>query len=168
MAHEGLDALFNTAPIEDETPIEGEMVPASSEVAKVQTVPDVPTPSATDSPVIKHNEDLQDDVDYARNQIKSLIDQSRRALQGALELAEAGEKPSAYQVVGELIQATVAANKELINIHKTKKDAEKPVAGGSTTTAAGDVTIEKAVFIGRASDLLRELKKTKKAINDGA
>jgi hypothetical protein len=113
-----------------------------------------------------HNKALQDDVDYAREQIKDLIDTGRIAIQGALELAESSDKSRDYEVVGGLITAVTTANKELITIHKIKKDAEKEVAAGGAAPA-GTVNIDKAVFVGRASDLLRELNAVKKGMTDG-
>lgn len=178
--HDTLDSMFGTTPEEPKNVIEqaaellqGELIAEADAIsvpAQVDTA--VPAQVLPALPAVEdpHNRELQSDVDYAREQIKDLIDQSRLAIQGAMELAEAGDNPGAFRVVGELIHAATAANKELVNIHKIKKDAEKPIAGSGsqTDTGGGPVNIDKAVFIGRASDFLRELKKAKKALSDGA
>ena len=54
-----------------------------------------------------------------------------------------------------MLTAIVYANKELLVLHKTKEDTRKSREGAES---ASGVTIEKAVFVGRASDLLRELR----------
>jgi hypothetical protein len=122
----------------------------------------VVTGTAPVVPVDPHTEDLNNDVDYARKQLKSLIDDARSAINGALELATAGSEARPYEVVATLIQSAVQANKELIVVHETRKktlktDKEAQKVDGGTT-----INIDKAVFAGRASDLLRELHEVKK------
>lgn len=120
-------------------------------------------------------EQLDDDIDHVREQIKQIIDDGRSALNGIMELAAAGDEPRAYEVIAELMTATVNANRELINIHEVRKKAKKADAEaaaakakaglGTTTlspTSGAPINIDKAVFVGRASDLLRELQQLKK------
>jgi hypothetical protein len=58
-----------------------------------------------------------------------------------------------------MITAIVQANKELINIHKTRKDTvATPNAPLLPTDGGSSVNIDKAVFVGKASDLLREIR----------
>jgi hypothetical protein len=105
-----------------------------------------------------HAEDLNADISYAREQIKNVIDDGRVALNGIMELAACGDEARAYEVIAELMTAVVAANKELILIHKVRKetlktDKEAKQVGGTLSP----ITIDKAVFVGRASEILREL-----------
>jgi hypothetical protein len=139
--------------------------------AEVIDVPDVVSPSGpakvTPPPVDPHTADLNDDVAFARQQIQELVKDGRSAINGAMELATAGSEARPYEVVGGLITATVTAAKELVNLHKIRKDTiksdkEATAAENSGAMSSPTIHIDKAVFAGRASDLLRELQQVKK------
>ena len=68
-----------------------------------------------------------------------------------VEIAKQSEHPRAFEVVGQLIKSGLDANKELMGLHKTKKELsiEK---GGHTTT------VNNAVFVGSTADLQKLLK----------
>ena len=100
-------------------------------------------------------EAFDEDFGYARSVVRDSIDQAREAAVGAIELAQSGDSARAYEVVAGMLTAIVNANKELLVLHKTKEDTRKSREGDASTSG---VTIEKAVFVGRASDLLRELR----------
>ena len=100
-------------------------------------------------------EAFEEDFGYARSVVRDSIDQAREAAVGAIELAQSGDSARAYEVVAGMLTAIVNANKELLVLHKTKEDTRKTREGPES---ASGVTIEKAVFVGRASDLLRELR----------
>ena len=100
-------------------------------------------------------EAFDEDFGYARSVVRDSIDQAREAAVGAIELAQSGDSARAYEVVAGMLTAIVNANKELLVLHKTKEDTRKTREGAES---ASGVTIEKAVFVGRASDLLRELR----------
>jgi hypothetical protein len=134
----------------------------TAEILPVESpLPLPPAIIVTPVPPDPHLKDLNDDVEFAREQIKLLIDDGRSAMNGALELAANDDKPRAYEVVATLLTAVVQANKELILLHKTRKETLK--ADKDTKTGPPvSVEIDKAVFFGRASDLLRELQAVKK------
>ena len=96
------------------------------------------------------------DFNYARKVVRESIDQAREAAVSAIELAQTGDSSRAYEVVASMLTAIVNANKELLLLHKTKEDTQAKSREG--TTSSTGVTIEKAVFVGRASDLIRELR----------
>ena len=68
-----------------------------------------------------------------------------------LEIAKQSEHPRAFEVVGQLIKSGLDANKELMTLHKTKK--ELSIERGSHTT-----TVNNAVFVGSTADLQKLLK----------
>ena len=130
-------------------------LPGPEPVLNVAIVPDV------------QEKELETDMDYARTNMKDLIDQGKAALTGALELAEHGDTPRAYEVVGGMITAIIQANKELILLHKTRKETQKldkEVKGSEATPT--EIRINKAVFVGRAQDLLRSLNEIEKATKE--
>lgn len=157
-----LDEILQLAP-DDKNIVEQAVEIIQAEVISEPLVPTTPyAPSVL--PTDPHAIDLDDDVAFARQQIKDLIDDGRSAMNGALELAASGDTPRAYEVVAVLLTAVVQANKELIILHKTRKETLKAERDAKNVGQGGPtpVNIDKAVFIGRASDLLRELQNVKK------
>jgi len=94
-----------------------------------------------------------DDIDYnyARENYYNLIERNHDAVEEMLEIAKQSEHPRAFEVVGQLIKSGLDANKELMALHKTKKELsiEK---GGSTTN------VNNAVFVGSTAELQKLLK----------
>lgn len=104
-------------------------------------------------------EKLDADFESARTNIQQMTKDVTEAAKSAILLAQSGDSPRAYEVVATMLTAIVNANKELVALHKTKQEAAPQKTESSE---AGGVTIEKAVFVGRASDLLRELRQLQK------
>ena len=106
------------------------------------------------------DEKLDTDFEFARDKMRDLIKKGQEAVDSAIMLAQSGDSPRAYEVVGGMITAIIQANKELIQIHKTKRDTQD--TGNAPLLpregSGSGVNIERAVFIGKASDLLREIR----------
>lgn len=157
-----LDGIFAIDPGTDAA----EEVIVDQGVAVVESsVAVAPAAPATALPT-KEERQLEEDFDRARSTTAQTIELVRTAMDAAAQLAESGDNPIAYQVLGGMLTAIVQANKELLNLHSSRekvtrernqrtKPAEAPTAG--------QVNIEKAVFVGHASDLLRELQQMQKA-----
>ena len=113
--------------------------------------------------------DLNADVEKARSTISDSIALVNEAFKSAILLAQSGDEARPYEVVATMLTAIVNANKELVALHQSKEDTtstHRARVSGSSSGRGKGVTIEKAVFVGRASDLLRELKAAKTAIED--
>ena len=111
----------------------------------------------------ENSQRLEDDFEFARTKIRDLVEKGKDALESAIILAQAGDSPRAYEVVGKMLENIVQANKELVGLHKTHRDASVPLDSSPSSSEGGNnVVIDKAVFVGRASDLLREIKSLKK------
>jgi hypothetical protein len=153
-----LDAILEIDPATKDSPTLDLDLPTNSAlVAPAANGTVVPVKADPVEPVTTH-EEYDQDFEHSRQNIKELVELGKRAAEEALELAESGDSPRAYEVVGNLIGQIVAASKQLVDIHKVKKDTLKE----TDTTKVGTVNnIDKAVFVGRASDLLRELKAMK-------
>ena len=108
---------------------------------------------------------LETDTEYGRESMRDMIAKGRTALDSAILLAQSGDAPRAYEVVATMITALIQANKELVTLHKLKKDAAPRTPEGSSVDGAS-VVIEKAVFVGRTQDLLREIREAAKASKD--
>ena len=116
----------------------------------------VPTAELKPEPTVRikpKTDGKDDDIDYnyARENYYNLIERNQDAIEEMLEIAKQSEHPRAFEVVGQLIKSGLDANKELMGLHKTKKELsiEK---GGSTTN------VNNAVFVGSTADLQKLLK----------
>ena len=108
-----------------------------------------PDPPARIIPKTGKDDDI--DYNYARENYYNLIERNQDAVEEMLEIAKQSEHPRAFEVVGQLIKSGLDANKELMTLHKTKK--ELSIERGSHTT-----TVNNAVFVGSTADLQKLLK----------
>lgn len=122
----------------------------------------VPTPEIKPEPparIIPKVDGKDDDIDYnyARENYYNLIERNQDAVEEMLEIAKQSEHPRAFEVVGQLIKSGLDANKELMALHKTKKEL-------SIEKSGGDVNVNNAVFVGSTAELQKLLKndRTKK------
>ena len=102
--------------------------------------------------VIPKTDGKDDDIDYnyARENYYNLIERNQDAVEEMLEIAKQSEHPRAFEVVGQLIKSGLDANKELMALHKTKK--ELSVEKGTQTL------VNNAVFVGSTAELQKLLK----------
>ena len=116
----------------------------------------VPTPELKPEPtstrILPKTEGKDDDIDYnyARENYYNLIERNQDAVEEMLEIAKQSEHPRAFEVVGQLIKSGLDANKELMALHKTKK--ELSVERGTQTL------VNNAVFVGSTAELQKLLK----------
>lgn len=143
---DNLNEVFDVAP---------ELV-ANTAITTTQAAPIVVAEVVDDKTAQKK---LDRDFEAARSNITQMTNDVTEAAKSAILLAQSGDSPRAYEVVATMLTAIVNANKELVNLHKIKQDA---APHGSSAADGGGVNIEKAVFVGRAADLLRELRALQK------
>jgi hypothetical protein len=97
--------------------------------------------------------EIDDDFNLARNNLRQLLNKSDNAIDNLLKVAEESEHPRAYEVAATLIKTMADLNKDLLDIRKKKNDllgrkeidTEKPF-------------IDKAVFVGSTTDLIKMIK----------
>ena len=114
----------------------------------------VPTPEMVPEPpariIPKTGKDDDIDYNYARENYYNLIERNQDAVEEMLEIAKQSEHPRAFEVVGQLIKSGLDANKELMALHKTKK--ELSIEKGPTQVT------NQAVFVGSTAELQKLLK----------
>jgi len=115
--------------------------------------------NSDNTPVVLETEKVPGDIeqDYAlsRRTFRDLIDKGNSAIEGITDLAKESESPRAYEVLATLIKTVADTTKDLYDLQKKTKDLtseEKKVADASVTN------IDKAVFVGSTSDLLKQIK----------
>ena len=105
----------------------------------------IPTVMRDVSPPAVVEED--DDFEYARRNMRDIIEEGKAVLAAAASLAQTSESPRAFEVVGQLISHMTSANKDLIDLEKKRKDIE-----GEASQAPVGTTVN-AVFVGSTADL---------------
>lgn len=104
---------------------------------------------------VEENNSVETDTDFARKNIRELIQKGGNAIDDLLQVAKHSESPRAYEVAANLIKNLSDLNKDLLEVQKRKKDlvADK----GSSK----DVNIDKAVFVGSTAELMKLIKSNK-------
>jgi hypothetical protein len=95
---------------------------------------------------------VEDDAEFARQNIRSLIQKGNVAIDNLLSVAHQSDHPRAYEVAANMLKSLTDMNKDLMEIQKRKKDLEP-----KQTTNTG-INVDKAVFIGSTKELIKALK----------
>lgn len=122
-------------------------------------------PINIEQPVVKSNEIIEittpnnvvdSDADYARTNIKELIDAGADAIKELAVVARDSQHPRAYEVMAGMLKNLTDMNKDLLEIQKRKQDLT-----GVKESSSKDVNIDKAVFVGSTAELMKLLKSEK-------
>ena len=103
----------------------------------------VPQPSTSD-----------DDYEYARNNLKGLIENGKSTLENIMYLAKEGESPRAYEVAGQLIKTLADTNKDLLDLAKKSKELKQDKQEEKSGTQ-----IQNALFVGSTAELQKLINK---------
>lgn len=99
---------------------------------------------------------VDDDAEFARNNIRNLIQQGTTAVDGILNVAKESEHPRAYEVAATLIKSLSDLNKDLMEIQKRKRDLAP-----QDFSKNQNISVDKAVFVGSFTDLVKSIKNNK-------
>ena len=106
--------------------------------------------------IVEVKSPVEDDAEFARTNIRDLISKGNSAIDNLLQVANASEHPRAYEVAAGLIKNLADLNKDLLEIQKRKRDSDPTQSKGNSTT-----NIDKAVFVGSTTELVKFLKNNK-------
>ena len=100
------------------------------------------------------------DADYqlSRRTFRDLINKGNVAMESLTDLAKESESPRAYEVLATMMKTIADTTKDLYDLQKKTKDLR-----GEKKTDGPSVTVEKAVFVGSPSDLLKKIKEEKQS-----
>ena len=96
---------------------------------------------------INKKDDPTADYEYTRGNLYSLIEKGQEAINGILELAQEGQQPRSYEVVGQLIKSVGDVSDKLIDLQQKMKDLNKEDEKSSPTT------VNNALFVGSTAEL---------------
>lgn len=126
-----------------------------SEIFDVEPMELIEAPKTQIVPVEKTDSTVTNDFEEARKNTKSLIQKADTALDNLLMVANQSEHPRAYEVAANLIKTLGDLNKDLLELQKRKMDLT------GEKKDAGKTVIDKAVFVGNTSELLKMIKEKK-------
>jgi hypothetical protein len=135
---DNLNQVFNLEPIE-----------------RIQPDSQLPLPAAPAA------EQRQSDFDLARDTLRTLIGKNEAVITDLVDLARNSEHPRAYEVVGQLIKAQSDIAKDLMGIHKQKKDIEGAVEQSQSIKTQNNI-----VFAGSTSDLMKMISSERAKVID--
>lgn len=133
---------------------------ALSEVFGIENLPEV-IPPKKEPEIINtpHEEnDIEADYNLSRRTFRSLIDKGNAAMENLTDLAKESESPRAYEVLATMMRTIADTTKDLYDLQKKTKDLKDNGKKDQT-----NVTVEKAVFVGSPSDLLKKIKEEQKS-----
>ena len=104
------------------------------------------------APVVISDSGADEDFSKAKDNIAKLIEKGEEAVNGILQLAKESEQPRAYEVASTLIKTMVEANKELLDVHKQKKELDKEEYSGPAKAVQNNT-----VFVGSTKELQQQL-----------
>jgi hypothetical protein len=96
------------------------------------------------------------DTEYARTNIRALIEKGNTAIDNILHVAKASEHPRAYEVAANFIKTMSDLNKDLLELQKARKTLEPKSLEGPK-----NINVDKAVFIGSTTELLKQIREMK-------
>ena len=112
-------------------------------------------PITIENEVVVIENALDDDAEYARVNIRALITKGNLAMDNLLHVAKESEHPRAYEVAANMLKNLADMNKDLMEIQKRKKDLLPH------ETKSNSMNIDKAVFVGSTTELVKFLKNNK-------
>lgn len=145
-----LDSLLE---IESETITADRVEEVTTSVVTVQEGELLPVPAAEEEPTSER--DLEYDYELSRETHRELLEQGKVALERLMEVANESQHPRAYEVAGQLLKNLSDMTDKLMILHEKKKKIE---TDGNSKKSAGNVNVDKAVFVGTTAELLKRVK----------
>lgn len=125
-----------------------------SEALNTEPIEINPVVEVLPTEVVPMNE-VDEDANFARSNIRTLITKGNQAMDQLLAVAKESEHPRAYEVAATLIKSLADMNKDLLDLQKKRKDLSPNVEGAKT------LNVDKAVFVGSTTELVKFLKNNK-------
>ena len=90
------------------------------------------------------NNEVEDDYDYARKNLRDLIDSGMGDLNTVMDIARQSESPRAFEVATNLMKTLTDTNKDLLELAKKRKDLTQEKETKNVTNA---------LFVGSTAEL---------------
>lgn len=127
--------------------------PVNEKISDALDIPYVENKLYPVAPVVeKQNDSIDDDFEYARDNLRHFIERGKEAMEDALYLAKDVESPRAFEVVGQLIKTLAETNKDLLELSKKVKEIKHKEEDKQPSH------VTNALFVGSTADLQKLLK----------
>lgn len=110
----------------------------------------IPIKDSKDSVIVSSKPTITTDFEYARGNLIAAIEKGQEALTDVVDIASQTQRASSFEAVSSLLNSVVAANKELLELSKKKKEIEKDDSNPST--------VNNNLFVGSTAELLKLIK----------
>lgn len=119
-----------------------------------------PTNSSIDTinelEILANNDSAAEDFVFSRANIRTIIENGKNVIEQLENLATQSNNPRAFEVYATLMNTILAANKDLMQLHKNYKEIAKP----EETTNKDNITNN--LFVGSSKELQELLDKMNK------
>ncbi len=106
-----------------------------SEIFDVEPIPQEPKQFPLAAPVEDpSNSEVDDDVEFARQNIKEILRTGMEAMETANQIASESESPRAFEVLSTMMKTLGDMNSQLIDLHEKKKKAKGMRSSDETPT----------------------------------
>ena len=102
--------------------------------------------------IINSDNITDEDFEYARDNLKSIIDNGTATIEELSSIASTSESPRAFEVLSALMKTIVDANKDLLELQRKAKAIKKETAQDQPKN------VTNALFLGSTKDLQNLLK----------
>ena len=116
------------------------------------------TPTIRENDLVIHqdtdsvgSEELDNDIKYVRDMMYDTIKNTSDAVEEMLGIEKQSQHPRAFEVVATLLNTQREASKDLLDLHKKKKELKHEDKDGPET-------INNNLFVGSTADLLKMIR----------
>jgi hypothetical protein len=109
---------------------------------------------STEIITVEAGNDIDTDTNFARENIKQLINKGNKSLEELSTVANQSESPRAYEVLATMMKNLADMNKDLLELQKRKRDLQPK-------ESTQNLNIDKAVFVGSTAELVKMIKSNK-------
>lgn len=106
--------------------------------------------------IVEVKDAIEDDAEFARQNLRTLIQKGNDAADHIVEIAKQSEHPRAFEVAAGILKNLADMNKDLLEIQKRKQDLQPKITNNNQS-----INVDKAVFVGSTAELLKQLKGNK-------
>jgi len=123
------------------------------EEAPKETLPEILDDDDAPMPMvsIESNDEHLSDVEFAKNNIKNIIEKGDSSLEELVNLAKQSESPRAFEVVSGMMKTLLDANREFVDMSAKKKYAKEDSPASQTNVTNNNLVLS-------TTDLLKMLK----------
>jgi chromosome segregation ATPase len=100
---------------------------------------------------ISESDIIMDDYEYARQNLKSIIESAQTSIEDLSSIASTSESPRAYEVLSTLMKTIVDANHSLLKLQKQVKDLKEEKSDKPQN-------VTNALYVGNTSELIKLIK----------